>query len=213
MYAKSTMTKTQTVPVRDKRVARRSPETARKEILDAAAFFLQRRPFRDLTIGELMDHTKVRRPTFYTYFNDVYDLVEALMDEVREEVVGYVSNWRSGSLDRGDALTAVLTETVNLWVRKGPMLAAVINAAAGHPRLEKALIGVMSVYESTIADILRAEAKAGRVRQLDFDETAVAMVRGTQAYLRARLGSGERSDPLKVLNTLQDIWVNALYAR
>ena len=209
------MTKTQTTPIRTraKRIPRRSPEAARQEILDAASYFLQRKPFRDLTIGELMDHTKAERPTFYTYFNDVYDLVEAIMEEVREEVVGYIAQRKNVDTDPGEALRAVLTETVNLWVRKGPMLAAVIDAAAGHARLEKALAGVMAVYETTVADLLRAEAKSGKVRPLDYDEMSVALVRGSQAYLKARLGTVERSDPLKVLKTLQDIWINALYAR
>ena len=181
--------------------------------MDAAAYYLQRKPFRDLTIGELMDHTKAERPTFYTYFNDVYDLVEAILEEVREEVVGYIAQRRNVDTVPGEALKTVLTETVNLWVRKGPMLAAVIDAAAGDARLEKALAGVMAVYETTVADLLRAEAKIGNVRQLDFDEISVALVRGSQAYLKTRLGTGERSDPLKVLKTLQDIWINALYAR
>ena len=53
---------------------RRSPESAEREILDAAESFLRERPFRDLTVDEVMARTTLSRPSFYVYFRDRHHL-------------------------------------------------------------------------------------------------------------------------------------------
>lgn len=47
---------------------RRSPDEAEREILAAARGFLERHPFRELTIDAVMERTGLSRPAFYVYF-------------------------------------------------------------------------------------------------------------------------------------------------
>lgn len=209
------MTKTPVVarPKSGRRVARRSPEVARKEIVDAAAWFLQRRPFREMTIGDLMSHTKIGRSAFYVYFKDVYGVVEALMAGFRDQVLTYFETWSADGLPPDEALRLVLADTVNLWAVNGPMIAAMIEASVGDERLAEAFAGITDLYQRTVADILERDMAAGRIRSVDCAELATLLVTGTQAYLKVRLGHTGRRDPLKVATTLQDMWTHAIYAR
>lgn len=207
------MTKSSTAPkkVPERRRVRRAPEIARREILDAAAQFLQTRSFRDLTIGALMERTEIGRSAFYAYFNDVNDLVEALIDEIESEVVAAMQSWGGETEEPGTGLRAVLSSTVNLWILKGPMLSGLIDAAAGDLRVEAAFRRVIAHYESVIATILRREMAAGLTRPIHCDEMATALVQGSQTYLKERLGHNGQKDPLKVLATLETIWVHTIY--
>lgn len=193
------------------RGVRRPPEIARREILDAATQFLRTRPFRDLKIGELMEQTKIGRSAFYAYFNDVYELIEALIDEVEAEVVTSMQSWGEEVHEPRAGVRAVLFTTVNLWILKGPMLSGLFAAAAGDQRVEAALQRVLDHYDAEITAILKREMALGLTRPLHCDEVAMALVRGSQTYLKDRLGHNGAKDPLKVLATLEAMWIHTIY--
>ncbi|HKY90874.1 MAG TPA: TetR/AcrR family transcriptional regulator [Nevskiaceae bacterium] len=190
---------------------RRPPEIARREILDAAAQFLRTRPFRELKIGELMEQTKIGRSAFYVYFNDVYELVEALIEEIEAEVVATIRSWSEESQDPRKGLRAVLSSVVNLWVMRGPLLSGLFDAAAGDQRVEVALQRVLDHYDVAVTATLQQEMAAGLTRPIHCDEMATALVRGSQAYLKQRLGHNGLKDPLKVLGTLEAMWIHTIY--
>lgn len=195
----------------ERRGVRRAPEIARREILDAAAQFLRTRPFRELKIGELMEQTKIGRSAFYAYFNDVYELVEALIDDIEEEVIATIHSWGEGGQDPRAGLRAVLSGVVNLWILKGPMLSGLFDAAAGDPRVEAAVRRVLDHYDVAITTILKREMAGGMTRPIHCEEMATALVRGSQTYLKERLGHNGIKDPLKVLATLEAMWVHTIY--
>ena len=62
---------------------RRSPEVAEREILAAAEELLRERPFRELTVDEVMRRTELSRPSFYVYFKDRHELVLRLVAHPR----------------------------------------------------------------------------------------------------------------------------------
>lgn len=195
----------------ERRGVRRAPEIARREILDAAAQFLRTRPFRELKIGELMEQTKIGRSAFYVYFNDVYELVEALIDEIEGEVIATIKSWGEETQDPREGLRAVLSGVVNLWILKGPLLSGLFDAAAGDRRVEVALQRVLDHYDVAITTTLQREMAAGLTRPIHCEEVATALVRGSQTYLKERLGHNGLKDPLKVLATLEGMWVHTIY--
>ncbi len=201
------------LPVRrsNQRVARRAPEVARQEILDAAALFLETRPFGELNIGRLMEMTQIGRSAFYVYFPDIESLVQALLDEVVSEVRSYNAEWRQAESYYDDAMDAALTNIINLWMRRGAMFKAVFDASATYPSLAKALDGVMQAYEIDVKRLLERErAATGIVRDTDI-EVAPFLVRACQAYLRSRVGSDGCADPLMVQRTLRAMWQRILF--
>ena len=200
-------------PAPRQRAPRRAPEAVRQEIIDAAAWFLENRPFGELTVGKLMEHTKISRPAFYIYFQDIESLVGVVVDGIVAEVRSYNARWVRAQTDPEQAMTGALTDIVNLWVRKGAMFSAILDAAIVYPTLTSAVDGVMAAYESDIRHLLKREREAGRAAFDDDGEVATFLVRATQAYLRNRHGADGFADPLKVHATLRAMWQRILYAR
>ncbi len=79
---------------------RRTPESAEREILDAAESFLRERPFRDLTVDEVMARTTLSRPSFYVYFRDRHHLAVRLVEGIGEALFAMANRWLKG--DDGD---------------------------------------------------------------------------------------------------------------
>ena len=112
---------------------RRRREEARQRILDAARAILQGKPFRDLTVDELMSATGLSRTAFYRYFPDR----EAVLLELLEEVWGELADARDAEAvgaDFDDATSmARLTE---LLAANQAVLKAITDAAPGDEDLD-----------------------------------------------------------------------------
>ena len=67
---------------------RRTPEEAKFEIVQVARKFLSKQPFRELTVGKLMERTQIGRSAFYAYFTDVYDLARDFRPRARADPRG-----------------------------------------------------------------------------------------------------------------------------
>ena len=116
----------------------RKSERTRQSILDASLKFLWTHPFRDLTVGELMSLAGISRSAFYHYFQDLHDLMEALLHGLQEEVFHVTAPWFSGEGDPISLLMESLENMVQVCYQRGPILRAVSDAAPMDERLEKA---------------------------------------------------------------------------
>ena len=72
---------------------RRSPEVAEQEIIDAAEALLRERPFRELTVDEVMRRTDLSRPSFYVYFRDRHHLVLKVVERLTAESAAVADIW------------------------------------------------------------------------------------------------------------------------
>src|SRR3954454_409364 len=75
---------------------RRLPGDAQREILDAAEQLLAERPFRELSVDELMARTGMRRSSFYHYFRSIDEVAIALMRRVQGEMMEAAAPWLQG---------------------------------------------------------------------------------------------------------------------
>src|SRR3954467_2285062 len=64
---------------------RRTPEVAEAEIVGAAEALLRERPFRELTVDEVMRRTDLSRPSFYVYFRDRHQLILRVIERLGGE--------------------------------------------------------------------------------------------------------------------------------
>ena len=69
-----------------RRRRRRTPEVAEQEIIAAAEALLRERPFRELTVDEVMRRTELSRPSFYVYFRDRHHLVLRVVEHIGAEL-------------------------------------------------------------------------------------------------------------------------------
>src|ERR687885_2169533 len=78
---------------------RRTPEVAEREIVAAAEALLRERPFRDLTVDEVMRRTELSRPSFYVHFRDRYQLMLRVVERIRRELFAMSERWYRGEGD------------------------------------------------------------------------------------------------------------------
>lgn len=191
--------------------ARRDPAETRHEILEAARRFLWERPFRDLTVGQLMDGTSVGRSTFYLHFDDLYGLAGALLEEVDEDLERSTREGRE-SAEFPLSLGLALDGAVDVWVRHGPVLRAIGEASALDARLEdlyRRRFGQRMIVRVRRA-IERAQAQGRLDAELDAGETATLLTLMNERYLGDRLGRHPQVDPEVPRRTVVMAWTRIL---
>jgi len=78
---------------------RRRREDSEQEILEAAERLLHERPFRDLTVDDLMAATSQSRTAFYRHFTDRQDLMIRLLRDLNAELWEMIEGWLRGGGD------------------------------------------------------------------------------------------------------------------
>jgi AcrR family transcriptional regulator len=61
-------------------------QKSKKKIKDQFVELLKKRSIKKITVLELCQHCQINRSTFYTYFNDVYDLLHQIEADMAEEI-------------------------------------------------------------------------------------------------------------------------------
>jgi TetR/AcrR family transcriptional regulator, ethionamide resistance regulator len=200
---------------------RRRPEEAERAILSAARSFLEKRPFRELTVERVMARTGLSRPAFYTYFRDRYDLVARLLEGISGLLFAVDRRWLMGAEEGWEEASEVLVDALRggseTFVRYGPVLRAIADAASQDPRVEEVyrfgLIErlVVAVAGRVSRDVERGVSPAG----LDPEETARALVLMTERYMLDAFGRPEgrpsREKTAAVIGALEAVWVRTLY--
>ena len=74
------------VQVATSRRRRRRRQDSEQEILEAAGRLLRERPFRELTVDDLMAAASQSRTAFYRHFTDRQDLLIHLVRDLNEEL-------------------------------------------------------------------------------------------------------------------------------
>jgi TetR/AcrR family transcriptional regulator, ethionamide resistance regulator len=198
--------------VGEPRRRRRSPEVAEREILAAAEELLRERPFRDLTVDEVMRRTELSRPSFYVYFKDRHQLVLRVAERLGAEMLSLTARWFEGTGPDGAAsFREALTGTVEVYNRHGPVLHALADAATVDPEVERTYDSIMQTFIDATTAHIEDEIRAGRVLPLDAEETARALCLMNDRYLLATLGRTPTAAPETVVETLATMWTRTLY--
>jgi AcrR family transcriptional regulator len=187
---------------------RRRRTEAKQQILDAARQELQTKPFRDLTVDDLMKPTGLGRTAFYRYFPDreavLIELLEELWDELEQarDAAGFGA---SGSVASDDRAVTRLQELV---AANRALFKAIADAAGGDDDVERAYRALMHDY--WIRDLL-ALVTAAQAQGLatEFDAELAAEALGWMAE-RFIIQSGER-DPALVIQTITAIAAKCIY--
>ena len=163
----STVAETKPTSVRSKR--RQTRERTRRQIVDAAAELVRERSYAELNVGEIMERAGIGRTLFYRHFDDLGDLLldvaEEALDELYETQVR-LAEARLAAPDRQVPDPAVMMEaievTVDVYSRHGPLLRAVIDAAAGDPVVAAGLAPLRERFDELVAELLeRATEQLG----------------------------------------------------
>ena len=198
-------------PTSYKRI-RRTPEVAEALILDTAEVLLRERPFRDLSVDELMARAGMRRSSFYTYFRDRNELVVRLIARIGGEMFAVADRWLAGPSEHEvEDVREALREVTRIYAEHGPVLAAIAEAAHHDDEVERVFGGQLESFRAAVARRIRSEKRAGRSTVAHPEQTARALVLMNERFLAQRLGREPQDRPLGVAKVLEQIWIRTIY--
>ena len=162
------------VPARRRR---RTPQVAEGEIIAAAEAFLRERPFREMTVDEVMRRTDLSRPSFYVYFSDRHQLVLRVVEHLGTELFTMSDRWLRGSGEGPDLARQALDGVVAVYVEHGPVMRALADAAADDPHVEQAYTALVQSFVDATARHIEQEIAAGHILPLGAYETVATSSR------------------------------------
>jgi AcrR family transcriptional regulator len=186
-------------------------EETRRQILDAAQAFLREQSFRELSVDALMSRTGHTRTVFYRHFDDIPSLVLALMTDVGSELVEVAGQWAQTDRVSPEEARERLALFVDFYVRNGPLVRAVAEAAHHDDAVEQAYTGMVESFIALTARAIQARVDRGELAPLDAPEIARALVWMLNRYLDDALGREDGTDPERVLETVWTIWTRTLF--
>jgi AcrR family transcriptional regulator len=186
-------------------------EETRRQIIDAAQDFLRERSYRELSVDALMSRTGHTRTVFYRHFDDIPALVLALIQEVGAELVEVAQEWaKTDRVSKEEARTR-LAVFVDFYVRNGPAVHAVAEAAHHDDAVEEAYTAMVEGFVAMTTDAIQTRIDQGELAPLDAPEIARALVRMLNAYLDDALGREGGTDPERVLEAVATVWTRTLF--
>ena len=186
-------------------------ERTRVAILNAGLEFVWSHPFRDMTVNALMASTGLSRSAFYQYFNDLHDLMETLLDMLKEEVFAATGSWFTGAGDPIALLNESLAGLVDVCNRLGPILRATNDAAATDERLENAWAKFVKQFDDAVTTRIEADQEQGLIPDFDARPVAIALNRLDAYTLIEAFGQHPISQPEPVREALARVWISTLY--
>ena len=186
-------------------------ERTRATILNAALDFIWSHPFRDMTVNVLMASTGLSRSAFYQYFKDLHDLMESLLDMLKDEVYAVTGPWFEGTGDPVILLNESLAGLVDVCYRLGPILRAANDAAATDERYEKVWKQFIKQFDVAVSNRIKADQEQGLIPDFDAYPVAEALNRLDVLTLLDAFGQRPRRKPEPVYGALNRIWISTLY--
>ena len=188
-------------------------ERMRAEILNAAFRFLWSRPFRDMTVNNLMEQTSVSRPSFYNYFADTHELMESLLAILESDILEGTNPWLSDEGDPVELLHESLAAEVHICYRCGPFLKAVTDAAGTDARVEAGWYGMLDRFDNAVSERVVADQELGLIESFDPQPVATTLNQvNASTYIRA-FGQRPRGRPERVLDAISRVWISSLYGQ
>jgi len=186
-------------------------DRTRAAILNAALDFVWSRPFRDMTVSSLMASTEVSRSAFYQYFNDLHEVMEALLEMLQVEIFEVAQPWMTAAGDPVALLRQTMDGLVRVCHKRGPFVRAVSDAATSDKRLEGAWWKFLGRFDDAASGRITADQKQGLISDFDPRPVAFALNRLDAYTIIEAFGQRPRRRPEPVREALERIWISTLY--
>ena len=186
-------------------------ERTRTAIINAALDFIWSHPFREMTVSSVTDSAGLSRSAFYKYFKDLHNLMESLLDLLKNEVYAVTTPWFEGTGNPVILLNDSLTGLVDVCYRLGPILRAANDAAATGERYEKAWKQFLEQFDDSISKRIKGDQEQGLIQDFDALPVAESLNRLNVLMLLNAFGQHPRKQPEPVYEALARIWVSTLY--
>ncbi len=191
----------------------RKSERTRAAILNAALEHLWLHPFHEMSIGTLMTPTGAGRSAFYTHFKDLHEVMEALLDMLRDEIFAIDQPWLTGTGDPVALLDETLLALVRHCYQRGPFLRAISDAAGTDERLKQSWRQFLEQFDAAGLVRIEADQKQGLIPDFDPRPVIFALNRLDASTFIEAFGQRPRKKPKPVHEALARIWISTLYGQ
>jgi TetR/AcrR family transcriptional regulator, ethionamide resistance regulator len=196
--------------------ARQQPDETRTLILDTAEELLRTRPFRELSVDEVMRPTGYGRTVFYRHFTGLPDLVLNVLTRVLPAFAQATRAFievASGPMDR-DQVRELLRPVVEHWAAHGVLMRAMRDAAVYDQAIDTIVVDAQSRFHDMVVDALERRREAGVLQTADLRQVSHLLEAMNQRYLLVTFGESEerRIDVDTALDTLALGWLSILNA-
>lgn len=195
----------------DRFVSRGKGDKTRLTIVNAALEFLWSHPFREMNVSLLMSKTGIARSAFYQYFDDLYQLMEYMMNRLEQEIMQEASDWFNGHGNPVELLQNSLKRTVNVFYFRGPLISAIADAAATDVRVEQAWQGMIDRFDAAVLRRVQADQELGLIRRFDSKLLVVALNRMDAFTCIWAFGKHPRQEMSPIADVFIQVWVSTLY--
>lgn len=135
---------------------RRVRQESRERIVAAAMELVRRTSYDALTVDDIMREAGFGRTIFYRHFDDLADLLmRAGREPIGELLDAQRAFARPGIGDSPDVVRTVIEPAVAVYVRHGPILRAISEAAASDERIAAGQQTFREQFYELIRDTLR----------------------------------------------------------
>ena len=172
---------------------------------------MRERPFRELTVDEVMRRTDLSRPSFYVYFRDRHHLVLKVVERLTGESSDMADIWYRAEGSGREVIHEATTGIVAIFERHGAVMEALADAAADDREVEVAYRASQEFFIQATAKHVEREIEAGNMLPCNAAETARALCIMNENYLRTVMGRNPTVEPALVVDTLTTIWTRTLY--
>ena len=190
--------------------SRRTREEIEAAVRAATLELAEEMPFKDLTVDQIARAAGISRTAFYFYFRSKHDLLRAAMEEVSDETYREADRWWHGEGEPRVLIKAAIEGVVAVYLRHANLMRVGQEVAMYDAEMGDLWQELIDRFITATADHLRRERAAGRLRDLDPEETAESLVWMMERCNYVYLGLGRR-DSRHVVETLTAIWYHALY--
>ena len=185
-------------------LARARREQARERIVAAAERLLRGRPYRELSVEDVMTEAGLSRTVFYRHFDGLPELVLSLLEAIRQALMGELV--ADVPVDHLARTQAILAAAVDAFAEHGSLMRAIDQAASHDAQIEAAFRSVTDEFTGVMAAQLEVSMAEGRVAPGNAYELARALNLMNQRYLLETVARDPSFDRRLALDTLMAVW-------
>jgi AcrR family transcriptional regulator len=189
---------------------RRSRDEVQEAVRDALVDLLRESTFKDVTVDELARAAGISRTAFYFYYRGKNEVLMAAATETAAEVYAEADRWWHGEGPPEQLVHEALEGIAAVYLEHGDILRAAVEATTYDDEFKNFYTALIQRFVTATADHMRRELEAGRLRPLEPDSVAEALVWMVERCNHAFLLLEGR--PVRdVVEPLTTIWVHAIY--
>lgn len=184
---------------------RQQREEARAKIVAAAEDALRSRPFRDVSVDEVMQSAGLARTLFYRHFDDLADLALRVAAPAFEDLLSVHTRGAEDAPLTEASLREAIAQAVSVFADHGPLIRAISEAASHDQHVETVYAGVVDRYVALTARLLE------RTGAPDAHDRARALTVMNVAYLIDAFGGDQRITEAEAVAMVMVVWTPLVF--